>query len=86
MTLLGCNSDWATVWTVGIRFLANGFFLPPTPTPPLGLIILPPSGYLGCLPGVSWPERSAYDLLPSRIQVTNACHVPSEVEVVDQKQ
>jgi hypothetical protein len=68
-----------------VSWQRHGFFLPPTPTPPLGLI-LPLSVYLGYLQGVSWPERSAYDLSPSRIQVTNACLVPREVEVVVQTQ
>jgi hypothetical protein len=51
-----------------------------------GSLSFPLSVYLGYLPGVSGPERSAYDLSPSITQVKNAFRVPREVEVVDQTQ
>jgi len=88
MTLLCCGSDWASVWTVEIHFLAKPWTLPSSNAQRhfWGSLSLPLIVYLGYLPGISWPERPSYDLSPSRLEVTNAFLVPREVEVVDPTQ
>ena len=89
MSLLGGGSDWATVWTVEIRFLAKPWIFPSSNAhTTFGVHSSSRSVcmYLVYLPGVSWPERLSYDLSPPRTEVTNTSLVPREFEVVDPTQ